>query len=77
MDDMVISADIPLDDDNFLDRQCRSGNRGRYFKILHRDWEAATANAVTCPFCGYVDEPSNFTTVEQQQYLEETALAIA
>jgi hypothetical protein len=77
MDDMVINVDIPPDEDGFLDRQCHSENCGRYFKILHRDWEVAETNAVTCPFCGYVDEPTNFTTQEQQQYLNHLAVAIA
>lgn len=77
MGDMVISVEIPLDDDGFLDRQCPSVNCRRYFKVLHTDWEAAQVSAVVCPFCGYDDDPGNFTTVEQQDYLQQTALAIA
>jgi hypothetical protein len=74
---MVISVEIPLDEQGFLDRQCHGDTCGRYFKVLHSDWEASDTTSVTCPFCGYVDEPGNFTTEEQQEYLQETALAIA
>ncbi len=77
MGDMVFEVAIPLDADGFLDRQCHSPSCSRYFKVLYTDWEAAEANAVTCPFCGYVDEPGNFTTVEQQDFLQQTAMALA
>jgi len=77
MGEMVFEVAIPLDADRFLDRQCHSAICGRYFKILHTDWEAANTNTVTCPFCGFVDEPGNFTTVEQQEFLQQTAYALA
>lgn len=77
MEDMVISVEIPLDDQGFLDRQCHGDACGRYFKVLHSDWETSDATSVTCPFCGYVDEPGNFTTEEQQEYLQQVAMSIA
>jgi hypothetical protein len=74
---MVLEVEIPLDEDGFLDRQCSSPICGRYFKVLHADWEAANVNAATCPFCGFIDEPGNFTTVEQRDFLQQTAMAFA
>src|SRR5688572_21386027 len=75
--DLVFEVSIPLDADGFLDRQCHSANCNRYFKVLHADWEMAVTNVVTCPFCGFEDEPSNFTTVEQQDFVHQSAMALA
>jgi len=77
MGDLVIQISIPLDDDCFLDRQCHFSECGRYFKVLHTDWESAEVETVTCPFCGFGDEPTNFTTVEQQEFLQQSAVALA
>lgn len=69
MGTMRFEVAVPLDDDGFLDRACPSPQCGRTFKVLHRDWEQSPALAVYCPFCRWEDEPTNFTTTEQQDYL--------
>src|SRR6476620_12411727 len=75
MEEFVLEASLPYDDEGFLDRQCHSENCGRYFKVLGTDWEAADITTATCPFCGFADEPSSFITAEQQDYCTELAVA--
>lgn len=71
MEEIIVDVDLALDDDGFLDRQCPETRCRRYFKVVHSDWESSDTVVATCPFCGYKDEPSEFTTVEQEDYLRQ------
>lgn len=75
MDSVSISVTIPLDEHEFLDRQCHSDNCGRYFKVLNADWEKADIEEAVCPFCGHRDEVSEFNTDEQLSFVRDVALA--
>lgn len=70
MGEITFHVPIPLDEDGFVDRECPAPECGRVFKVLSSDCEKSTSLAMYCPFCRWEDEPPNFTTTEQQDYLQ-------
>lgn len=77
MTELIFDVPLPLDEDGFVDRACPSPPRGRVFKVLDQDIERRQPLALYCPFCRREDESSNFTTAEQQDYLERERDALA
>ena len=77
MEEAILELELALDDDGFLDRQCPEGRCRRYFKVLYSDWEKSETVVATCPFCGHKDEPTEFNTVEQEDYLRQVGEAYA
>lgn len=71
-----ISIQLPLDEDGYLDRACPNAECQSGWKILYVDWDSKVPDErAVCPICGHADEPSQFTTAEQDRFVEEHALA--
>lgn len=70
-----ISIDLPLDDDGFLDRRCPSQVCSHEFKVLFDDWrDKVPDERAFCPFCGHEDDPQDWNTSDQQEYIEKKGL---
>lgn len=77
MDESITGIELALDDDGFLDRQCPEERCRRYFKVSFSDWEESETVVATCPFCGHKDEPTEFNTVDQEDYIRQVGEAYA
>jgi endogenous inhibitor of DNA gyrase (YacG/DUF329 family) len=68
---MRLSAELPLDDDGYLRRQCPRCER--VFKWHHSeatDEDAAPPEAYFCPYCGEPSPLDQWYTDEQVDYLQ-------
>ncbi len=66
-----ISVPIPTDEHGMLGRCCPNNECGRYFKI--KPGTGMDTAMCHCPYCGYGDDISEFTTEEQIQYAIDRA----
>jgi hypothetical protein len=66
-----VPLQIPLDEKNYLDRQCPSKDCLSYFKVLIDDWKDKVSDAVVyCPICRHESEATQWNTPEQDKYIE-------
>jgi hypothetical protein len=71
----LIEIQMPLDDDGYLDRECPSPECETRFKVLFTDWrEKVPDEKAWCAICGHADEPPNFNTPEQNDYIRAHAV---
>jgi len=70
-----LSLEFALDDDRYLDRICSSDGCGAHFKVHYDDLEAKVSqDEFHCPICGFVDEATEWNTVEQIDYMKAAAI---
>lgn len=70
-----VRIDMPLDDDGYLDRQCRALECRAWFKVLFEDWRDKVPNErAWCAVCGDVADPPDFNTRAQDEYIRQHAL---
>lgn len=73
----MVSIEMQLDDDGYFDRRCPGSECGSPFKVLFSDWtDKVPDEQAWCAICGEVDEPSEFNTPEQQEYIKAHALSV-
>ncbi|MBT8240548.1 MAG: hypothetical protein KJN63_04915 [Acidimicrobiia bacterium] len=72
-----VSVEIPLDDAGYLDRKCPSDKCGVYFKVRGDDWfsEKVRDEVAFCPFCREEQPADEWSTPEQDEYIESVGLA--
>ena len=69
-----ISIEIPIDDEGYLDRQCPHAECRQEFKVLMVDWkEKVPDKKAYCPICGHYDDPGEWNTPEQKEYISDHA----
>jgi hypothetical protein len=69
---------MPIDEKGYFDRRCPHPECGAGFKVIFDDWRDKVPNeAAFCPKCGERNEPSNFNTPAQAEFIQETAMAYA
>ena len=68
-----ISISMELDEDGYLDRQCPMQNCLATFKVLGEDWSQKLLETAYCPFCGGDAPATEWSTSEQNEYLQEAA----
>lgn len=62
MSDVVLSINIPTDNDGFITLQCSFCSDR--FKLTASDFEREDIIDIFCPYCGFPNEPSTFLTDE-------------
>jgi len=71
----TISIELPLDENGRLDRQCPGSECGAAFKVPFHDWrEKVPDGSAFCPFCGHEDDPQDWNTPEQVEYIRQVGL---
>jgi hypothetical protein len=74
LDGFQESVAIPCDDDGHLDRLCPADDCDSRFKVFGDDWRDRVPDETAwCPSCGRSDDPSDFLTDEQRNYLTSIA----
>lgn len=70
-----ISVSLPSDAEGYFDRKCPS-LECLEFKVHEDDWrDKVRDEKVFCAFCGHTANSSEWSTQQQQEYLEKAALA--
>ncbi len=64
---------IPTDEEGYLGRRCPNPDCGGYFKITLGTGLEGDNLPCLCPYCGHSDDPSEFTTPEQLDYVKSVA----
>jgi hypothetical protein len=64
----TFTIQLPTDDNGFVGRQCTKNDCNKYFKIKPGTGLPKPTQAF-CPYCGRTDEPSEFVTDEQKEYM--------
>ena len=73
---MEVTISMPLDDKGYFDRRCPHQECEVLFKVMFDDWEDLVSDdAEYCPKCGAKDDPDEFYTPEQWEYIEQSAEA--
>ena len=73
---MELEISMPLDDKGYFDRRCPRQECQVLFKVMFDDWGALVSDdAEYCPKCGAKDDPDEFYTPEQREYIEQSATA--
>ncbi len=72
-----LSIELPIDEFGYIDRACPSDKCGVYFKVLDDHWfsEKVSDEVVYCPFCRHQEPADEWTTPEQDDYVESYAMA--
>lgn len=72
---VTISIDMPLDENGCLDRRCPSEECGAPFKVPYQDWrEKVPDERAFCPFCRHEDDPQDWNTSDQEEYIRQVGL---
>jgi hypothetical protein len=72
MSDRLVSVTLPTDENGMVGRQCPSEKCGQYFKV--KLGTGLKTSIMTCPYCGWSGESSNFTTADQLEYAKSMAI---
>jgi uncharacterized Zn finger protein (UPF0148 family) len=78
LDGMKISvpAEIPADDEGYIDRECPAPECLFSFKVFAEDWRNKVRDEeVFCPFCGHSADAQKWFTTEQVEHMKKQALA--
>ena len=69
-----ISIEMPVDDDEYLDRRCPHKECQQDFKVLIDDWKDKVPDEkANCPLCGHYEDSGEWNTPEQQEYISDYA----
>lgn len=72
---MRIPIQLPLDDDEYLDRKCPSENCKSDFKVLFEDWrDKVRDDVVYCPICRSEARGTEWNTEEQATYIKSVGM---
>lgn len=70
-----ISIELPLDEKGCMDRRCPSGECGAAFKVPYEDWRDKVPDEhAFCPFCGHEDDPQDWNTPDQDEYIRQVGM---
>jgi len=64
----TFTIQLPIDGNGLVGRQCTKNDCGKYFKIKPGTGLPKPTQAF-CPYCGHADDPSDFVTDEQKEYM--------
>ncbi len=64
----TFTIQIPTDTDGLVGRQCTKEDCRKYFKVKPGT-DISKPTQAFCPYCGHADEPSDFVTEEQKEYM--------
>ncbi|MCK4873257.1 MAG: hypothetical protein KAS72_11070 [Phycisphaerales bacterium] len=71
-----VSVELPLDEHSCMDRRCPSKACGRDFKVVFEDWrDKVSDERAYCPFCGHVEETTEWNTPSQVEHIEAAGIA--
>ncbi len=71
-----VPVQLEPDDAGYLDRCCPSDDCSTSFKVHFDDWrDKVRDDQMFCPICRYEDVRTEWNTVNQDEYLENVALA--
>jgi hypothetical protein len=72
----LISIQMEIDDEGYLDRRCPAQECEAAFKVLFTDWRDRVEDArAWCAICGEAQEASEFNTPDQLRQIKEQAVA--
>ena len=70
-DGKLISIDIPVDDNGYIDRRCPDLECKSIFKVNYEDWGSIVKDEIVyCPICKHTEIADEWNTEEQEQYIE-------
>lgn len=69
-----IRVSIPLDDKGMIGRECPQADCEGYFKIQPGTGLVGENLTCHCPYCGHTDDPKQFYTKAQVEYVKSAAL---
>lgn len=73
---ITVPADIAIDEDGYIDRECPAEDCMFQFKVYDQDWrDIVREEEVFCPFCGHTADAQKWWTTEQVEKLQERAHA--
>jgi hypothetical protein len=64
----TFTIQLPTDANGLVGRQCTKNDCNKYFKIKPGTGLSKPTQAF-CPYCGHTDDPSDFLTDEQKEYM--------
>jgi hypothetical protein len=64
----TFTIEFPTDGNRLVGRQCTTNDCNKYFKVKPGTGLSKPTQAL-CPYCGHTDDPSDFVTDEQKEYM--------
>ena len=64
----TFTIQLPTDGNGLVGRQCTKNDCNKYFKVKPGTGLSKPTQAF-CPYCGHADDPSDFLTHEQKEYM--------
>jgi hypothetical protein len=72
----LVSIQMEIDDEGYLDRRCPAPECGAAFKVLFTDWRDKVEDPrAWCAICGEAQEAAEFNTPDQLRQIKEQAIA--
>jgi uncharacterized Zn finger protein (UPF0148 family) len=72
----LVSIQMEIDDEGYLDRRCPAEECGAAFKVLFTDWrDKVSDERAWCAICGEAQEATEFNTPDQFRQIKEQAVA--
>jgi hypothetical protein len=68
MTNRTFTIELPTDGNGLVGGQCTKGDCNKYFKVKPGTGLSKATQAF-CPYCGHTDDPSDFVTGEQKEYM--------
>lgn len=77
MNGSLISIDIPIDDNGYIDRQCPNDECRNFFKVKFEDWKNIINDEIVyCPICKYKAPAIEWNTPEQTEYIKSYGIKV-
>ncbi|QHS17217.1 hypothetical protein GWK26_08720 [haloarchaeon 3A1-DGR] len=64
--EISVEVSLPSDEDGMMDRECP--NCDRVFQINTEEFENGHYLNLRCPYCGWIEDSSKFSTGPQEEY---------
>ncbi len=72
----LVSIQMEIDDEGYLDRRCPAEECGAAFKVLFTDWrDKVSDERAWCAICGEAQEATEFNTPDQFRQIKDQAVA--